>query len=272
VRIWNTPASGYAEKFKHIIEPTFTFERLTLVSNDAQIIKFEGVDYIVGGTTSATYGVTTRLLAKRREGEAGAATRELLSASIFQTYYSDARASQYDYAYSTSFSVRPPSNWSPISMSVRATPGDRFNTQLRLEYDTVLGALQSVSVIGGYSAGSWLRINGGWSQRTLPSSQAIVLTDDYVNADVTLRTSSNRLGGTYAFNYDLGRRTMLQNRIVGYFNAQCCGFAVEYQTFNFPTGDPRFPVNRDRRFNFSVTLAGLGTFSNLFGAFGGAAR
>jgi len=270
-RIWNTPANGYAEKFKHVIEPTFAFERFTMVSNDAQIIKFEGVDYIVGGTTSATYGVTTRFLAKRREGPAGTATREFLSASLLQTYYTDARASQYDYAYSTSFTVRPPSNWSPISMSVRGTPSDRFNAQFRLEYDTVIGAIQSVSLIGGYSAGSWLRVNGGWSQRKF-SSQALLVSDDYVNAGATLRTPSNRIGGSYTFNYDLGRRTLLQNRIVGYFNAQCCGFAVEYQTFNFPTGDPRFPVSRDRRFNFSVTLAGLGTFSNLFGAFGGAPR
>jgi hypothetical protein len=29
-------------------------------------------------------------------------------------------------------------------------------------------------------------------------------------------------------------------------------------------------VPRDRRFNVSFTLAGLGTFANVFGAFGGA--
>jgi lipopolysaccharide assembly outer membrane protein LptD (OstA) len=270
-RIWNTPKNGYAEKFKHVIEPSFSFERYTTVSNDAQIIKFEGVDFIVGGTTSATYGVTTRLLAKRREGAAGTSTREFLSASLFQTYYTDARASQYDYAYSTSFTARPPSNWSPISMSVRVSPSDRFNAQVRLEYDAAIRALQSVSVIGGVSSGSWLHVNGGWSQRRF-TTQTLVLSDDFVNAGATLRTPSNRVGGTYTFHYDLGRRTLLQNRVVGYFNAQCCGFAVEYQTFNFPTGDPRFPVSRDRRFNFSITLAGLGTFSNLFGAFGGAAR
>ena len=28
-------------------------------------------------------------------------------------------------------------------------------------------------------------------------------------------------------------------------------------------------VTKDRRFNISFTLAGIGTFSNLFGAFGG---
>jgi hypothetical protein len=32
----------------------------------------------------------------------------------------------------------------------------------------------------------------------------------------------------------------------------------------------RAPVVEDRRFNFSFTLAGIGSFSNFFGALGGA--
>ena len=88
----------------------------------------------------------------------------------------------------------------------------------------------------------------------------------------SLRTPANRVGGTYGLNYDLGRRTFLQSRIVGYYNAQCCGFVAEFQTRNYPLYSIAFPVPQDRRFNVSVTLAGLGTFSNLFGGFGGATR
>ena len=39
-----------------------------------------------------------------------------------------------------------------------------------------------------------------------------------------------------------------------------------------PLGDPQysaFAVTQDRRFNIGFTLAGLGTFSNFLGAFGG---
>ena len=270
-RVWNTPANGYAEKYKHVIEPSVAFERFSTVNNDAQIVKFEGLDYIVGGTTSATYGITTRFLAKRRSGPAGSSTQEFLTASVFQTYYSDSRASQYDPNYSASFSIRPPSNWSPISINVRAAPGPKFNGQFRMEYDPVISMIQTVSAVGGYSEGNWLRVSGGWSKRNLPSG-SVIIKDNYVNGSATLRTSSNSAGGTYSFNYDVARSEMLQNRIVGYYNAQCCGFAVEVQTYNFPTGNPRFPVSKDVRFNFSVTLAGLGTFSNLFGALGGAGR
>ena len=62
--------------------------------------------------------MTNRLLAKRRGGPAAASSREFLNVGISQTYYTDARASQYDYNYSTSFSGQPPSNFSPISLVV----------------------------------------------------------------------------------------------------------------------------------------------------------
>ena len=61
-----------------------------------------------------------------------------------------------------------------------------------------------------------------------------------------------------------------------FYNAQCCGVAFEFQTFNFsgyyyyPGYRP--PVTVDRRFAISFTLAGLGTFSNFFGALGGTPR
>ena len=271
-RIWNTPTRDYAEKFKHVVEPNVSFERITLIKNDANIIKFDGLDYIVGGTTRVTYGVTTRLIAKRREGPSASNAREILSGSVAQTYYTDARASQYDFSYTTSFSSRPPSNYSPISISVRAAPTGRLSAQLRMEYDPEIGAFQSISTTGTYSAGNWLQASGGWSTRRLASHTAFFRADNYVNGGVNLRTAGNRVGGAYAFNYDLGQRTLLQNRFLVYYNAQCCGFAVEYQAFNFPKAYTRFAVNQDRRFNFSVTLAGLGTFSNLFGAFGGTAR
>ena len=57
----------------------------------------------------------------------------------------------------------------------------------------------------------------------------------------------------------------LQQRYFAYYNAQCCGVLMEYQTFNF-TG---LTIPQDRRFNISFTLAGIGTFSNFLGAFGG---
>ena len=56
--------------------------------------------------------------------------------------------------------------------------------------------------------------------------------------------------------------------MLGSYMAQCCGFQVEYQQFNYPES-VGIPLPSDRRVNFGFVLAGLGTFSNFFGAFGG---
>jgi hypothetical protein len=48
--------------------------------------------------------------------------------------------------------------------------------------------------------------------------------------------------------------------------AQCCGLQLELQKFDYPDG---FGYPSDVRFNVGFTLAGLGTFSNFFGALGG---
>ena len=64
-------------------------------------------------------------------------------------------------------------------------------------------------------------------------------------------------------------KDFLNQRIIAHYNSQCCGIAVEYQKFNFGTRAGAVGVPRDHRFNLSFTLAGIGTFSDLFGAFGG---
>ena len=79
----------------------------------------------------------------------------------------------------------------------------------------------------------------------------------------------NRVGGSVSFNYDVKLTTLLNQRYVAFYNAQCCGVQFEYQAFNYPNNPNQFLLPRDRRFNMSFTLAGVGSFSNFFGAFGG---
>jgi LPS-assembly protein len=271
-RVFDTPGGDDEGKLKHLIEPTFSIQRVTDIENRDRIVLLnDSGDYVIGNTTRITYGLTNRLLARQREGRNSAGGRQVLSVAINQSYYSDPRASQFDDEYSTSFRGRQPSKFSPVSLNVRGTPSDRMNAVLRLEYDPEIGAVQSVSAQGEAAVGEWLHANMGWSQRRLRVSQLDldpINFDNYINGQTVLRTNNSRFGGTYSFNFDVGRGTMLQQRFVGYYHAQCCGFAVEFQTFDFPQID-RFRVNQDRRFNFSFTLAGIGTFSNLLGAFGG---
>ena len=137
-KVWETPTSAYAERFKHIIEPTVTIQRTTVVDNFDEIVKLESLDSVVGGTTRIGYGVVNRFLARRRQGD----VREVLSVSLLQSYYTDARAAQFDRQFRTSFNGTPPTKLTPVSLEVRGNPNEQVTTTVRAEYDTRFGRLQ----------------------------------------------------------------------------------------------------------------------------------
>jgi len=266
-RIFNTPGGRFAERYKHVIEPSLAIQRLTAIDEFDRIVKLETTDFTVGNVTRYTYAMTNRLYAKRD------VAREVASVTVNQTYYTDATAAQYDRQYQSAFTARAATHFSPVALQARASPNDRLQGEFRTEWDPTVGALRTIAASGTYADGDWLSVSGGWSQRRyipdLPGFNDPNRADQYVNAAVSLRGARNRLGGTYSFNYDLLRDRFLQQRWVAYYNAQCCGVGFEYQTFNFSGFFVRPGVTQDRRFNISFTLAGIGTFSNLFGAFGG---
>jgi hypothetical protein len=70
-------------------------------------------------------------------------------------------------------------------------------------------------------------------------------------------------------NFDVLRSTIRQQRINGYYNAQCCGIAFEFQRFNYGSS---IAIPADNRFFMSFTLAGLGNFSPFSGAMGNVPR
>jgi len=78
-----------------------------------------------------------------------------------------------------------------------------------------------------------------------------------------------RARGAYSLTWDIGRAGILNQSIGMSYLAQCCGIQAEFQKFKFPQARSDFPIPSDRRFNVSFVLAGLGTFSNFLGAFGG---
>jgi LPS-assembly protein len=264
-RIW-TPNSGYAEKLKHVIEPTLTIQRTTSIDNREKIVFLDGTDYVVGGVTRVNYGVSNRLYAKK------GTSREILSATLSQSYYTVATAAQFDTSSHSQLGTQRPSNFGSVNLYVRGAPTARVQGDFRTEWDPTAHAFKTFAANGGVAAGEWLQSSFGWSQSkfspNLPPFN-LVTTTNYLNASATLRRPGNRIGGAYSFYYDLKNSTFQQQRFTAYYNAQCCGIGIEYQTYNFAGSFAAFGVPQDRRFNLSFTLAGVGTFSNLFGAFGG---
>ena len=92
VRIWDAPNSTYAQRFRHSIEPFAQVLYRTAIDNFDAIPKLEGGDNIVGNATSYKYGLSTRFYAKKTVDGPRAIPREVINASIQQTYNTDARS------------------------------------------------------------------------------------------------------------------------------------------------------------------------------------
>jgi LPS-assembly protein len=265
-RIWNTPRKSYAQKFKHVFEPAITFSRVTPINNYNRIVKLDSPDFVVGRVTSIGYGINNRLYAKKDSA------REIVTVAIGQSYYTDETAAQVDRQYQSSDfqAAQKPTHFSPVAMQVHVAPTLVTDATLRAEYDAQLHYLRSLAANGGLALG-WVVANGGWSlSRSIATPGASPLSiSHYLNASTVVRKPGNAFSATYIFNFDMKTKDFLNQRIIAHYNSQCCGLAVEYQKFNFGTRAGLVGVPRDHRFNLSFTLAGIGTFSDLFGAFGG---
>jgi LPS-assembly protein len=271
-----SPQNAIADRLKHVVEPTFSVQRRTTIENQDRIpTRVGGYDIVVGGTTQVNYGLTNRVLVRRdTEGQPQAgAPRELLSVSLRQSYYTDEEASKYDNSYSYGYANRNPNAFSPIALTARATPANPLAIDYRVEYDPVPVDETSPRLLG-MSLNGTLRaenadVTAGWTRQAYASVDRTSNANNFIQTAANLRFAGSKYGGNVTFNYDVARSTLVNQRYVAFYNAQCCGVSFEFQSFNYPQDANRFFLPADRRFNMSFTLAGVGSFSNFFGAFGG---
>jgi hypothetical protein len=266
------PRRESARRIKHVFEPFVGIHRITAIPERNAIPITAGTDTVVGGNGTINYGINNRIIMRSppAEGEgaptAQSAPRELVFVGLQQSYYTNTEASQFDPSYPLSYLSPRAHQYSPWSLTVRGAPSRTVSTDFRMEYDTTtrLNRLQGLTLNGTMNS-THVQASGGWSHRRFDAANAT----SFIQSSTTVKTSTNTLGGTFSFNYDIQRSSLLQHRWIGYYNAQCCGVVVEYQEYNFGNVSIQGIPSKDRRFNLSFSLAGVGSFSNLFGAFGG---
>jgi LPS-assembly protein len=266
-KIWDTPESGYAERMKHVIEPAFTVDYTTAINNYKRTpVLTDTSDFVIGGTSRVTYGLTNRMMyrGKTVDGVRGQ-TREFVTVGVQQTYYSNSESSLYDTSYSSSNTNRKPVALSPVSLTARFSPSSRVDANTRVEYDVNGLGLASLgvgsTVSAGLASGSLQFSRQRFSRNSQPNS--------YFSGSTSLHSPNGHFTGTYALSWDLTHSTIVTQNVLATYMAQCCGLQMEYQTFHLVSSAP---IPSDRRINFSFVLAGLGSFSNFFGAFGNTLR
>ena len=157
-RIFNPPEGKEGTKYKHVIQPSVTLQKVTNIDVFDQIVKLESGDYAIG-RTQVTYDLTNRLYAKKD------VAREILSLSVNQSYYTDARAAQYDLQYQSSFTAKQAVELLAGRAAVprvadRSAAGGLPD---RVGPDRARAAQHRANA--KFSSGDWLNGSAGWSQR-----------------------------------------------------------------------------------------------------------
>ena len=168
----------------------------------------------------------------------------MLNFSLRQSYYTDENASKFDNSYSYGFNQRAPNAFSPISLMARATPTAPLAIDYRLEYDPL--ATTTSPKLLGMSLNGMLRspdvnVTGGWSRQaftqTTPTG-AVVQANNIVQSTADFRIKQGQYGGAVQFYYDVTKSTLINQRYVASYNAQCCGVSFEYQIVQLSQYEP----------------------------------
>src|SRR4029077_1834832 len=137
----------------------------TVPKDPFEIVQLDGPDYIYnqGGFTRFDYGIVNRLYAKK------GTSREILSASLGQSYYTTATAVANDPRYQSSqypgsTSSTAPNHFTPLALLVRASPTPHLAGNFRTEFDSHTNAIRTLAASGGIN-GSWGAAEAGWSKR-----------------------------------------------------------------------------------------------------------
>jgi LPS-assembly protein len=266
-RIFDLPENAFAERLKHVIEPAITVDVTSPISDFRSTPILSDVsDFVVGGNAKVTYRITNRLFSRGwTVNKVRGSTREIVTVDLQQSFYTAPESSRYDSTYVSAQGSGANRDLSPVALGVRVSPAPAVDVETRAEFDTSRGHGMMVLTTGASLNGARSGVTLNYSRQRLNPSQD---ANSFVTATTRWRLFNDRVSTNYSLSWDVARSYIVSQRIVSSYMAQCCGVQAEYQQFNFPTGFG-LPITSDRRFNLAFVLAGLGTFSNFFGAFGG---
>jgi LPS-assembly protein len=267
-RVWG----GSDTKWKHVIEPDIVYRYVTGVDDFQQFIRFDE-DETLTDTNEVEYGITQRLYRRSGTGEA----EELVSWRLVQKYFIDptfggALVSGQRNVFQTLDSLTPfafavrSENYSPIVSDLRITPGKRFDTQLRFDYDpkrnqlTAIGTLMKLKPYkeSFVTLAQFSTINLPTPASQNPPGFHFVGRSEQLRAlagygDLNRRGWNAAVGASYDFS--LGA---FQNQVAQLtYNGSCCGLGFEYRRLSFGT------IRNENRFGLVFRVANLGSVGTL---------
>ncbi len=133
-RIFTPKENNYAERFKHLIEPNINVRWLSPFDRTNEVVKFDQVDYDVGGAMTLNYGLANRFIAKRKRAGGPGDIRTILTVGLSQQYHTSLLAAQNDAVYQSGTSGK----FRPLALDVLAQPADHFSARFQTQIDPKL--------------------------------------------------------------------------------------------------------------------------------------
>jgi len=245
-KIYFTPELGYADKLKHVMEPSISYNYISEPSNTDRIIYYDSVDYVLP-VNELKINLTNRLIANQRINPAVFKTREILTWQLTQYISLDPEIkTSYGSQYNR-FINGEVTTMSPLVSTLNIKPTDLLNFTNRLEYDHYTNTIASSSVSFGFSS-SEIISNIQWS-KTLALEEGRIASN-LLTASGKFRFLEHSFDLNYKFSYDFENDTLWQGNASLTYNHQCFSLIFSYDYINIG-------LRNEGKFSFNVELTGI---------------
>lgn len=270
-RVFDTPGMGYSQKWKHAIEPQVTFQYLSDIPNQNNVIGIDSDVDFIQGTRQVTYSLTNLLYSKRP-------VKDVKEYEPDQYHYYDPqsleppvesawefiswRISQSYRLKSDSFDPDKPNQYpfSPISSVVRVNPTVNYNIQFSTDYDInfhQMTRLQVNSTLKGadrwYSNISYVYSNPA-SLTPLYPGQPRPRPGNSLQTNAGVGLWKNKLALHGDIGYDIEQHSVLGGSFGVEWNNDCYSIGVQFRHFN-----QVYRVDgKENQITFSISLPNIG--------------
>jgi len=244
-------------KFKHVIEPRWTYNYQGEFERPQEILQFDDVDPTARFATSlGRIALDNRLLAKPADEENGSA-REILLFEIARNYSFNG-----DQPQQSSADLQRKTAEGPIETQLRFSPSTTTSVDARATYDTLFSHLDSTSFSGNLMLGKSTFALTWFTSYQAELAQKL---SDQIRLSTALHLWGDRIGLQAGLAYDLQLKIWQDQRYVLSYNGQCYGLTLELRQFQSLDPTVASGLRRDRDIRFSLSLKNVGTFLDLTG-------
>lgn len=258
-RIFDTPRNFYSRKFKHLIEPQFSYNFISTVDNSDLVPYFDYGDTVLQ-VNEVRYALVNRIFAKRKTTKEGqAVSHEFLTFEISQKYSMDPDLNtSYGRRFNPltgGFNEDPDlvSRRSPWRTRLKIAPTRNFSIDYELYYDTDLAAVVQRRASLRVRQQDLYFASLSYTEDPIPPKRRQIM------AAVGVELFDQRVRTEVGTQYDF---------IVGYFPreqvrfvyfGQCYSFQIEYLNYSYQAGEGNVGDSlADRRIEASLTLTHIG--------------